>query len=190
MMAALLTCFSAPAQSFSVSTNLGRWAMLGTMNIEGGYAFSQHLSAHLNVAVNPFTFRAAEADQSYEDVMSDATHPFQYKRESVGASIRWWPWHVFSGWWLRAKLQYMSYDIGGMESRQRHVGDAFGAGLGVGYSIMLGKEWNIDIGVAGWGGFRSKDVYESINTRNKPLEKVNGGFLWPEEVIIAITHIF
>jgi len=190
----VIVCFLASicagAQTFSVSTNLGRWAELGTMNVEGGYAFSQHFSVHVNVAINPFTFRAEEADERYEDVMANTTRAFQYKRESVGVSVRWWPWYVFSGWWVRAKVQYMAYDIGGIQTPQRHVGNAFGAGLGAGYSFMLGQEWNIDVGVAGWGGYRIKDVYESINTNSKPIDNVRGWYLWPEEIVIAITHVF
>ena len=187
---AALASSSAFAQNISVATNLGKWAELGTMNIEAGFAINQHLSAHLDVAVNPWTFRNADEDDRYSDIVSSERNPFQYKRESVGVSLRYWPWHVFSGFGLRGKAQYYAYDIGGIRTRERSVGDMVGLSIGAGYALMIGKDWNLDLGVAGWGGWRTEKVYESIETHSRPVEKPGRWFIFPEEIVIGITHIF
>lgn len=176
-------------QSISVSTNIAQWATLGTMNVEAGYAFSKHFSLHGGVSINPFSFRNADEDERYSDLVSNERKAFQYKRESVAVGVRYWPWHVFSGWWFRAKAQLQVYDRGGIFGKERYQGTAIGGGIGFGYAWMVSERWNIDFGVAGWAGRTKENIYEHVNSNNV-IEERTRFFIVPDEVIISVVYIF
>lgn len=177
------------AQSFSVATNFGCWAELATLNVEVGYAWDQHLSFHAGVYYNPFTFGNADQDDRYEEIVDENRKMFQYKREAVAIGARWWPWHVFSGWWVRGKLQLQGYDRGGVFNPQRYQGTAFGAGVGIGYAWMFSQNWNIDFGITGWAGYTHENVYERVNSA-KPIEERNRFFFLPDELTLSLVYIF
>ena len=159
------------------------------MNVEVGYAFSKHFSLHGGVSVNPFSFRNADEDERYSDLVSNERKAFQYKRKSVAVGVRYWPWHVFSGWWFRAKAQLQVYDRGGIFGKERYQGTAIGGGIGFGYAWMVSEHWNIDFGVAGWAGRTKENVYEHVSSNNV-MEERTRFFIVPDEVIISVVYIF
>lgn len=177
------------AQNISVSTNAVEWANLGTMNVELGYAFSQHFSGHVGIRINPWSFGVNDPDDRYEDITDMTKKRFQNQQETVSLSVRWWPWHIFSGWWVRGVAQYSHYDRGGIFRKQRYVGDAFGAGIGVGYTVMLSENWNLDFGVSGWAGSTNEAVHESL-VNVSHVEPERRFFILPDEVNICIVYVF
>jgi len=194
LLLAFLILFSgtvpASAQSFSVSTNIVEWGNLGTMNVEAGLPLSKHFSVHGGVRVNPWLFgETGDMDEKYGVPIEDGRKIFCNKKTSVGLSIRWWPWYVFSGWWMRLKAQYSSYDRGGLVHKTRTIGDAVGLSLGLGYTFMLSSNWNMEIGVAGWGGYTSERYKESMMTPiiTEPVWKT---FILPDEVSISFAYVF
>ena len=136
------------AQRFSVGTNAVDWMTLGTINAEASVAVAQHFSLHVGAEINPWTFRAGEQDRQ-----------FQLRQNSYWGGMRWWPWHVYSGWWAGGDLRYSVYNLGGVIRRETEEGDAFGTGLYGGYSIMLSEWWNLDLGFGVWGGWKRYTRY-------------------------------
>lgn len=145
LLAAVLA-FAAPqaaAQRFSLGTNGVDWFTLGTLNGELSLAVSQHYSVHVGTKLNPWTFNPGDQQKQ-----------FQIRQSSYWGGLRWWPWHVFSGWWTGGELRYSLYNAGGISKRDTEEGDAYGVGAYGGYSIMLGQNWNLDLGFGLWGGYK------------------------------------
>lgn len=150
MFVLLVPCREARAQRFALSTNVVDWATFGTVNIEGAFGLNRGFSFHLGVEYNPWTFaKHVEGRQ------------FQLRQTTVEGSIRWWPWYVFSGWWIGMDLRHTAYNIGGfLMDGLSQEGYATGGGFSGGYSLMLSTHWNIDFGLGFWAGSRSYRVYD------------------------------
>ena len=121
----LASCLSARAEGFSVSTNILGYAWLGTMNAEASYAFARRWTVTGYVAFNPWTFNASDADRQ-----------FQSRQQTYAAGARFWPWHVYSGWWISGKAIYQEYNMGGIISRRTEEGDSAGAGFSASYCLV------------------------------------------------------
>ncbi len=173
----LLLCPQAVAQRFSVGTNGVDWLTLGTLNLEAGAAVAKHFSVHVGAEYNPWTFMAGDQQKQ-----------LQTRHVSYWGGVRWWPWFVYSGWWVAAEARYSMYNLGGIIKRSAEEGDAYGGGIYGGYTIMLTDRWNLDLGVGVWGGYKNYTRY------NCPVcgvitEEGSGAFVLPD-ARIAIMLIF
>ncbi len=164
------------AQEFSLSTNAADYAQLGTLNVELAYGFARHWSVLVGAKYNPFTFESARGR-------------FQSRQRLVRAGARWWPWHVYSGWWVGARAQWQEYSRGGFQSPVTTEGDRLGGGVSAGYAYMLGKHWNLDFGLGAWVGY---DRYRSYSCPDCGTVRVSGGkyFILPDDFILSIAYIF
>lgn len=144
LIAGLTLLFSgqASAQRFTVGTNAVDWLTFGTINAEASVAVAQHFSIHVGTELNPWTWNAGSQEKQ-----------LQVRQNSYWAGARWWPWHVYSGWWGGADFRYTVYNGGGVIKRDTQEGDAYGMGIYGGYSIMLSEYWNLDLGFGFWGGW-------------------------------------
>ena len=136
------------AQRFSIGTNSVDWLSLGTINAEASAAISQRYSIHVGAELNPWTYHAGDPEKQ-----------LQMRQNSYWGGLRMWPWHVYSGWWIGADLRYSVYNGGGVLERLTEEGDAYGAGLWGGYSVMLNELWNLDLGFGVWGGYKKYTRY-------------------------------
>ncbi|MBO5499507.1 MAG: DUF3575 domain-containing protein, partial [Bacteroidales bacterium] len=107
------------AQNWSVSTNLVDYASLGTLNIEASAGIARRMTAVASVRVNPWTFHKGDYDRQ-----------MQNRHQTYAAGIRYWPWHIYSGWWISGMVQYQEYNRGGIISQRTEEGDAYGLSLG------------------------------------------------------------
>ena len=148
LVAAFALAKPASAQRIAVGTNFIDWASLGTMNVEAGVAVAQRFSIHAGAELNPWTF-----------IPGDQEKEFQARQRSFWAGLRWWPWHVYSGWWIAGEARYSTYNLGGILKRDTEEGDAYGGGVYGGYSIMLNRWLNLDFGVGVWGGYKKYTRY-------------------------------
>lgn len=153
---------AADAQEWAVSTNVLSWANLGTINAEGSYAVSDHFTYHLGFTVNPWQLRTP----TYVLVKNKQYGGF------VGA--KYWPWQAYSEWWVGAKLQYKNFEQQGLLTGNLIKGDALGACLSAGYSLMISDHVNLDFGLGFWGG-------RILKQRN---------FLFLDNVIVSIVYVF
>lgn len=119
----------------------------------------------------------------------DSSKEFRMKENTLAAGVRFWPWYTWSCWWIGLDAQYQEYNRGGLLSRQTEEGDAFGAVLSAGYSIMLSKHFNLDLGLAFWGGRTHYSLY-SCPVCGDLLESGWKTFVRPDEVILSLTYVF
>lgn len=169
-------CFLAGARNFALSTNVLGYADLGTLNLEASYGVARHWSINAGLKYNPFSYGSGENSAAR-------------KQRSVSAGARYWPWHVYSGWWVSSEMRYQEYSHGGLSSPETSEGDRLGIGLGGGYSYMLTPHLNLDFGVSLWSGY---DAYRTFDCRScgRVVGSGERAFFLPGDIIFALTYIF
>ena len=186
------------AQQFSVSTNLAGWADFGTANLEAGTAVARHVSLHAGFRYNPWSFRSVPPEAIDALVAGpvpaaidefEQQDQFQNRKRAAYAGLRWWPWHIYSGWWFGARGQWMEYNRGGILSRSTEEGEAVGAGLSAGYTRMLHRNWNIEFGIGVWGGTTRYTNY-ACPTCGTVTDNGKKGFILPDDVMVSLIYIF
>ena len=177
-LAALLLSSITRAQNVALSTNLASIADFGTLNMEASYAVSQHWSLTAGMRYNPFTFNGGADDGERQN-----------RQRSVSAGARYWPWHIYSGWWAAAKAQWQEYNLGGFSSPQTREGDRLGAGVSLGYSYMLSPHINMEMGAGIWGGAEKYTLY-ACPTCGRRLDNGNAMFVMLNEVLVSLSYVF
>ena len=169
---------SAKAQQWSVGTNAIDWLNFGAMNMEASAAVAQHLSINASVRYNPWTFNGSSPQTQ-----------MQNRELTARAGIRWWPWHIYSGWWFGAAGQYQEYNRGGIISQKTEEGDAFGLSLSAGYTLMLHKWVNLEFGAGVWGGQKAYTTFACPKC-GKIEDSGRKWFVMPNDLIVALVFIF
>ena len=172
----LLLCSGMWAQELSVSTNILDYVNMGTINVGAAYGFARHWSAEAGVKYNPFSFGKGDAEKSL-------------KQRNISAGLRWWPWHIYSGWWAGGRLQYQEYSRAGFRDKSSTEGDRYGGVIAVGYSYMLGPHFNLDFGAGLWGGYDRYVTYECQHCGRRTGEG-NKVFLLPNDILLTFSYIF
>ena len=173
----LLLSFRAYPQRLTVGTDAARWLDFGTMNIEASAAVARGVSLHVGAALNPWTFKAGDADEQ-----------LQMRQNTYWAQVRMWPWHIYSGWWGGVDAGYSVYNGGGILSRETEEGEAVGIGLWGGYAVMLSDRWNLDLGIGIRGGWKWYTTYTCPLCGVKVSEGEKGFFV--PDARIAFQLIF
>lgn len=182
ILAAILLplCVSAQAPEtnarFSVGTDIVTWANLGTANMNCSVAAGKNFSVHAEAQYNPWVYKTKVSQM-------------QNKRQQYSLSARWWPWHVYSGWWLGGGAQYQEYNRGGMISQTTEEGDAVGLALSGGYTLMLNYFLNIDFSLGFWGGYKWYTQY-SCPKCGRIIDDGRKFFLDANDISIALIFIF
>lgn len=169
--------FSARAQRFSVGTNAVDLLTFGTLEAEASIGVAQHWSIHVGAELNPWTWNAGNQETQ-----------LQVRQNSYWGGAKYWPWHVYSGWWWGGDVRYAVYNVGGVLKRDTVEGDAYGVGAYAGYSIMINEYWNLDLGIGLWGGATKYTRY-SCPLCGARVEEGTKGFIIPD-ARIAIQLIF
>lgn len=180
----LLLCLAAfppgiaGAQEISLSTNVLDYARLGTLNLEASVGLTRRWTLNAGARYNPFSFTKGGGEQQ-----------MQLRQRSVSLGTRFWPWHIHSGWWLSAKLQAQEYNEGGIRSLRTEEGERYGGGLGAGYTYMLHKHFNLEVGASLWAGTDRFTAYDC-----PVCGKVSGSgertFVRPNEVLLSLIYVF
>ena len=172
------THYNKDYRTFALSTNIVNLAILGTINLGAQYEISRHWTLEGKLNYNPWTFRRGTDNQ------------YQLGQQSFALGARWWPWYSFAGFWMSADAQFKNYRTGGIAFFQKaEDGMAYGASLGLGYSFIINKHFNIDFGISGWGGYKQFVRYEDAKFK-KAVGYGKGVFISPDEVSIAATFLF
>ncbi len=177
------------AQQVSVSTNAIEWLNLGTINGELGVSVSRHFSIHVGARYNPWTFNRGDTKARYTDPLGETEKQFENRKQAYNLSVRWWPWYIYSGWWWYVRGQYMEYNRGGLFTHTAEEGDNVGGGIGVGYTYMLHKHWNIEFGAGIWAGQSKYTSYRCTNC-GTVLDKGTKFFVLPDDVFVSIIYVF
>ena len=173
-----LIAFRAEAQTFQLGLNAADLARLGTLNAEAGVAVQRHWTLGAKARINPWSFTSADSEER-----------FQSKRQTWWTGVRYWPWHVYSGWWTSSGVQYSEFNEGGIQSPLTREGDAWGVSLSAGYSLMLADHLNIEFGFGFWGGYQIYTVY-SCPVCGKVVDSGNKLFLLPNEALLSLMYVF
>jgi len=174
----LLSVLNARAQQVSVGVNALDIANMGTINAEAGVSVAQHVSLSASARINPWTFNKGDAQKQKQN-----------RHQTYAVGMRWWPWHVYSGWWVAGKAQFEEYNRGGFISRETEEGIAYGLGAGFGYTLMLANHWNLEFGAGVWGGYKTYTVYR-CPTCGRIKEEGSKWFILPNEAILSINYVF
>ena len=166
------------AQDWSVSTNAMDYVSLGTLNAEVSMATGRHISINASARINPWTFHKG-----------DPSKQMQNRQQTYAVGVRYWPWHIYSGWWMSDMAQYQEYNRGGIISATTEEGDAYGLSIGAGYSLMLHEHWNLDFGLSLWGGQKTFVTY-ACPSCGKITEKGAKWFFLPNDLRVSIAYIF
>ena len=187
---ALLGAAAATAQTWAVAVNAADAVELGTIGVEGSAAVGQHWSIHANAKVNPWTFGRRDTSADNNGLFQSPNPDQKQDRKQVyAAGVRWWPWNVYSGWWIGGKGQYQEFNYGGLLTETSPEGDAFGAGFSGGYSLMLKEHWNLDFGLGFWTGWMKYTTY-ACPSCGKVVDEGQKWFILPNEVILSLVYIF
>lgn len=174
----LLMSGRASAQQFSVSTDVLKWAWLGTANASFSYAPARHWTIGVQADYNPWTYHKGEPKRQ-----------FQEREVGVAAQGRYWPWNAYSGWFIGGELRWEQYNRGGLIDRRTREGNAYGLGLSFGYSLMLHHNLNIEFGLGVWGGYTTQTIYACPKC-GRIIEEGGRAFFAPNEAAIALVYTF
>ncbi len=181
---------AATAQTWAVAVNAADAVELGTIGVEGSAAVGQHWSIHANAKVNPWTFGRRDTSADNNGLFQSPNPDQKQDRKQVyAAGVRWWPWNVYSGWWIGGKGQYQEFNYGGLLTETSQEGDAFGAGFSGGYSLMLKEHWNLDFGLGFWTGWMKYTTY-ACPSCGKVVDEGQKWFILPNEAILSLVYIF
>lgn len=172
----IIAAYVMDGQELSVSTNLLDYANFATLNMQTGLSFARRWSLDAGVKYNPFTFG-----------QGDGT--ILQRQQTYSAGVRFWPWHVYSGWWLSCKAQYQEFCTGGVNSRRTSQGDRYGGSLSLGYTYMLSTHFNLEIGAGYWGGY---EVFKAFNCQHCGTVVDSGKkyFMLPSDLTFALAYVF
>lgn len=173
---ALLFCFRAAAQHYSIGTNIADAANMGTFNLDGSVSLERHWSLFAGARYNPFTY-------------GEGADAVTARQQAYYLGSRYWPWHVYSGWWLSGKAQYQEYNRGGFSSPATTEGDRVGLGLGAGFTYMLHPHLNLEFGLGFWAGY---DAYVRYACPICGVTEESGAkaFILPNDLMLAVAYVF
>lgn len=165
-------------QRFSVATNLLGYVNFGTINGEIGLGVSQNFTIYIQAKYNPFIYKYHNKEKQ-----------LQNKQLSMAAGARFWPWHLYSGWFISGQFGFSRYNRGGLVSQETFEGDAYGLTIGAGYALMIKKHLNLDFGVGIIGGITDYVKYRcpacgKIENSGKKL------FVAPNNVLVQLSYLF
>lgn len=147
----LIMSLNANAQKCAVGTNLLDWANLATVNATVDYPIARHLSFMGEVRWNGIRCEYPLVQAEHSGI--DHQGIFQNKKFEIAAGVRYWPWHVLSGFNVGGKLLYKDYANSGMYYMALEKGKKVAAAITAGYSIMLTKNLNLEVGIGGYAGY-------------------------------------
>lgn len=176
-----LTILSTPLSAqkkWAVETNIIDWCNYGTLNVEASRSLNRYSTVTAGVRFNSWTFK-------FGDTVS------KNAARSASVGVRFWPWHIYSGWWFAAKAQMEEYARGMVFNlKEYREGYAYGASFSLGYALMLGPQWNLNFGLGGWLGYERYSRYSCPGCGIKRGEK-SGFFALPNnETKIAVMYVF
>lgn len=73
--------------------------------------------------------------------------------------------------------------------RETREGDRFGAGLYAGYTHMISRHFNIEVGMGLWGGLDAYRKY-SCPACGVTVESGKGLFLLPDDIMVSLAYVF
>ena len=165
--------------SVALSTDLVDWAYLGTANLEAGVSVHRHFSLQAGAKFNPWSFKTPGLELDLYN-----------KQTTAYAGFRYWPWYVYSGWWVGAQAQYSGYSETGVWRHALDTGKAIGAGLSFGYTLMLSENFNLEFGAGVWGGRRFQHTLYCCPDCMKVRQSGPENFVALNDISVSVMYVF
>ena len=165
--------------SVALSTDLVDWAYLGTANLEAGVSVHRHFSLQAGAKFNPWSFKTHGLELDLYN-----------KQTTAYAGFRYWPWYVYSGWWVGAQAQYSGYSETGVWRHALDTGKAIGAGLSFGYTLMLSENFNLEFGAGVWGGRRFQHTLYCCPDCMKVRQIGPENFVALNDISVSVMYVF
>lgn len=148
---------------------------LGTLNVGADINVSKHLVLGLTAKFNPWVFNKNGDDPLYDN------------KTMAYIGIKGYPWNIFDGWHFDAMAGWSKYRS---KDRDKHPeeGHKFGAGVGFGYSYIINKTLNLEIGAGCWMGAKRFDTRESLSD-NTRLNSGTKFFIEPYNISLGLTWV-
>ncbi|MBQ7772465.1 MAG: DUF3575 domain-containing protein [Bacteroidales bacterium] len=173
-------CTQAKAQKVAVGTNLLSYANFLTTNIDISYAVAKNWSVYIQGKYNPWTFKENQPAQEH----------MQNRQLTFAAGTRYYPWHVYTGWWASASAQYTKYNTGGIIKTKTWEGEVYGISLGAGYSWLLNKHLNMDFGIGLLVGPNKYITYACPECGRMDEGKQKKIYVGPNELLVKLSYLF
>lgn len=160
-----------------LATNLLDWAYIGGINISAGVDLSQHLTVELGGVYSPFT-------------ISQKGNELKNKQTTISATLKYWPWYVCSGWWFAARARFSDYSKTPFVRNTVEDGKAVGAGLSLGYALMLNEKFSLDFGFGLWGGMKFDQEVRDRRPERNLLESGSKAFIDADKLSVSLIYLF
>lgn len=157
------------SQKYSIGTNIAG-ITTATLNLELSASFNRNLSIHLPLSWNPFTLKGNR----------------KLLHLGLQPGVRWWFWHVYSGFFGAAQLNLIRYNCG--LSKYRFDGKGYGVSISAGYSKMVSRRWNLDFEAGVAIGRLIHDCYERVRCGEYLFSEDKIRVL-PGRVSIAVVYL-
>jgi len=164
---------------FSVSTNFVQWANLGTANLELGMSVHRNITIDAGVRYNPWELTGAKTGV-----------PIWEKQQTYYGGLRYWPWYVYSGFWVGFKGQYSKASTTGIWRPALQETSGAGLGLSLGYTQMLTPHLNLEFGLGAWTGRYFKYTLYDCPTCMEIREQGPRFFANLDDISITICYVF
>ena len=184
----ILYC-EAPAQNFTISTNLIDWANFGTINGDVTISVARRLSLGVNAEYNPWTYK-----------FNNGQNWVYNRHRTFGFYGEIWPWYVNAGWAIQVGAQYKEYAEGGIPIFKRNYGerwgkipyveegDAVGMGAAIKYSRLLSRNWSLEFSGGLWAGWKWYTNYRCPNCGRR-LEQGDKFFFGPYNIAVRFVFV-
>ena len=178
-VAGMLMSWSTRAQKYAISTNLVDCAFLGTMNLDASASVARHFTVTAGIKYNPWEFHTTDPDMTVRNQMT-----------SFSAGLRYWPWYVYSGWWVSMKGQYKEYSLTGIWRPALEEAKAVGCIVSAGYSLMIGSHFNVEFGIGGWAGRLTEYTLYCCPNCMDIRDSGPRGFVRPDDIYLSVSYVF
>lgn len=176
---AIISCLTATAQQWALSTNALDYINFGTINAEVSVAVSNRVVLAVGAKYNPWTY----GNESKPDTIR------QNRQRMVHAGMQWYPRAAYTGFHLDAFGAWKEYNAGGIFSQRTEEGDAFGGGIGLGYTLPIHGRFYIEFGAGMWMGTKKYTVYSCPVCGNFE-ESGTKFFIMPTNITIGAKWVF
>lgn len=165
-------------QKWAFSTNILDYANFLTLNGDISYSVHKNWTVCLSGRYNPFVFNS---DHSIGQL--------QNKTVTIAAGTRYWPFFVYSGFYIGTRFRWSVFNTGGILSEITYQGYAAGAGINAGYSLLLTRFMNMEFGIGAWTGWTRYSEYAAPGC-GKLLGTESEWFIMPDEVRVSLLFTF
>lgn len=152
-----------------------------TINLGAEFSLGKKTTFEIPFNLNPWTF-------------SDNK---KIKHWMVQPELRFWSCEVFNGFFWGIHAHGGQFNVGGIDlpfdlfpelKDHRYEGYFYGGGLGIGYQWLLGKRWNLELGVGAGYARIHYDKFRCEHCGEKIKSDVSNYF-GPDRIAVSLIYI-